>query len=57
MDFRGANVNFCVFDPQKALPYSKRIRPCISCNVPITGVGCTLVQETQKGEKNAIEAV
>ena len=23
-DFRGVNVNFCVFDPQKALPYPKR---------------------------------
>ena len=23
-DFRGVNVKFCVFDPQKALPYPKR---------------------------------
>ena len=29
-DFRGVNVNFCVFDPQKALPYRKDIYRCIS---------------------------
>ena len=26
-DFRGVNVKFCVFDPQKALPYPKRHLP------------------------------
>ena len=50
-DFRGANVNFCVFTPKRHFLIRKDIFRCISWNFPISGVGCTLVEEPKKGEK------
>ena len=56
-DFRGVNVKFCVFDPQKALPYPKRHLSVYF--MKLSDKRCRLhpSSRTQKGEKNAIEAV
>ena len=48
---------FAFLTPKRHFLIRKDIFRCISWNFPISGVGCTLVQEPEKGEKNAIEAV
>ena len=48
---------FAFLTPKRHFLIRKDIYRCISWNSPISGVGCTLVQEPKKGEKNAIEAV
>ena len=56
-DFRGVNVKFCVFDPQKALPYPKRHLSVYF--MKLSDKRCRLhpSSRTPKRWKNAIEAV
>ena len=50
-------LNFAFLTPKRHFLIRKDIFWCISWNFLTSGVGCTLVQEPKKGEKNAIEAV
>ena len=50
-------LNFAFLTPKRHFLIRKDIFRCISWNFLTSGVGCTLVQEPKKGEKNAIEAV
>ena len=50
-DFRGVNVKFSVLTPKRHFLIRKDIYRCISWNSPISGVGCTLVEEPQKVKK------
>ena len=47
-DFRGVNLKFSVLTPKRHFLIRKDIYRCISWNSPISGVGCTLVQEPPK---------
>ena len=42
---------FAFLTPKRHVLIQKDIFRCISWNLPITGVGCTLVQEPKEGEK------
>ena len=56
-DFRGVNVKFCVFDPQKALPYPKRHLLVYFMKLSDKRCGLHPSSRTPKRWKNAIEAV
>ena len=50
-------LNLAFLTPKRHFLIRKDIYRCISWNSPISGVGCTLVQEPPKRWKNAIEDV
>ena len=57
-DFGVLTLNLAFLTPKRHFLIRKDIYRCISWNSPISGVGCTLVEEPpKKGEKNAIEDV
>ena len=52
--FKGLNIKYSHWDPQKALPYPERRLLTFLRKNPFKGVGCSLIEELQKTKKKLV---